>query len=63
MEKETDPNYFLYSFNNKIREEMKKTIPNPYATTNNFHSVNLKPTSQIETKVVLPNIHKKSKVK
>ena len=63
MEKETDPNYFLYSFNNKIREEMKKTIPNPYATTNNFHSVNLKPTSQIETKVVLPNIHKKSKNK
>ena len=63
MDKETDPNYFLYSFTNKIREDMKKPPPNPYATTNNFHSVNLKPTNQIETKVVLPNIHKKSKNK
>ena len=36
MDKETDPNYFLYNFNNKIREEMKKPEPNPYATANNF---------------------------
>ena len=63
MEKETDPNYYLYSFTNKIREEMKKPPPNPFATTNNFHSVNLKPLNKIETKVVLPNIHKKSKNK
>ena len=36
MEKETDPNYFLYSFTDKVREEMKKPILNPYATANNF---------------------------
>ena len=36
MDKETDPNYFLYTFNDKIREEMKKPEPNPYATANNF---------------------------
>ena len=63
MDKETDPNYFLYSFTNKIREEMKKPPQNPYATTNNFHSVNLKPSIQAETQVILPNITKKSKNK
>ena len=63
MDKEINPNYYLYSFTDKIREEMKKPPPNPYATTNNFHSVNLKPTNQIESKVVLPNIHKKGKNK
>ena len=36
MEKETDPDYFLYSFTDKVREEMKKPILNPYATANNF---------------------------
>ena len=36
MEKETDPNYFLYSFTDKVREEMKKPVLNPYATANNF---------------------------
>ena len=36
MDKETDPSYFLYNFNDKIREEMKKVTPNPYATANNF---------------------------
>ena len=36
MDKETDPNYFLYTFTDKIREEMKKPEPNPYATANNF---------------------------
>ena len=34
MDKETDPNYFLYTFTDKIREEMKKPEPNPYATEN-----------------------------
>ena len=64
MQKETDPNYFLYTFTNKIREEMKKPPPNPYATTNNFHSVNLKPSiNSTENKVILPNIHKKAKNK
>ena len=32
MDKETDPNYFLYSFTDKVREDMKKPEPNPYAT-------------------------------
>ena len=36
MDKETEPNYFLYSFTDKVREEMKKVNPNPYATANNF---------------------------
>ena len=36
MDKETNPGYFLYSFEDKIREEMKKPEPNPYATANNF---------------------------
>ena len=63
MEKETDPNYYLYSFTNKIREEMKKPEPNPYSTINNFHSVSIKQTTHSENKVTLPNIHKKSKNK
>ena len=36
MQKETNPNYFLYSFTDKIREEMKKPKFDPYATANNF---------------------------
>ncbi len=36
MDKETEPSYFLYSFTDKVREEMKKVNPNPYATANNF---------------------------
>ena len=36
MDKEADPNYFLYSFTDKVREDMKKPEPNPYATANNF---------------------------
>ena len=36
MQKETNPNYFLYSFTDKIREEMKKPKFDPYATDNNF---------------------------
>ena len=36
MDKETNPNYFLYSFNDTVREEMKKVTFNPYATANNF---------------------------
>ena len=36
MDKETDTNYFLYSFSDKVREEMKKQTLNPYATGNNF---------------------------
>ena len=38
MQKETNPNYFLYSFTDKIREEMKKPKFDPYATANNFRS-------------------------
>ena len=38
MQKETNPNYFLYSFTDKIREEMKKSKFDPYATANNFRS-------------------------
>ena len=64
MDKETDPNYYLYSFTNKIRENMKKPEPNPYSTINNFHSVSLKPSNEkSENNVALPNIHKKSKNK
>ena len=45
MDKETDPNYFLYSFEDKIREEMKKPEPNPYATANNFRPAQNKTSS------------------
>ena len=57
MEKETDPNYFLYSFTDKVREEMKKPVLNPYATANNF-----RPT---EKKIITENktTSKKSKNK
>ena len=55
MDKETEPNYFLYSFTDKVREEMKKVNPNPYATANNFRPAD----KNIENK----GISKKSKNK
>ena len=63
MDKEWNPNYYLYKFTDKIREDMKKPEPNPYATVNNFHSVSLKSHHQHENKINLPQIHKKSKNK
>ena len=55
MDKETEPSYFLYSFTDKVREEMKKVNPNPYATANNFRPAD----KNIENK----GISKKSKNK
>ena len=46
MDKETDPNYFLYTFNDKVREEMKKPVLNPFATANNFRPADKKQLSE-----------------